>query len=67
MFIRDCDRRTVRLVANEPDRHDAAEYAKCGYKSYRTKTLRPATGAEVPKIQNASVSVTYFGDAQDHS
>jgi hypothetical protein len=28
MFIRDCARRTVRLVANEPDRRDAAEYAE---------------------------------------
>ena len=28
MFIRDCARRTVRLVANEPDAGDAAEYAE---------------------------------------
>lgn len=28
MFIRDCDRRTVRLVANEPDAGDAKEYAE---------------------------------------
>jgi amino acid transporter len=28
MFIRDCARRTVRLVANEPDAGDAKEYAE---------------------------------------
>jgi hypothetical protein len=28
MFIRDCARRTVRLVANEPDAGDAAEYSE---------------------------------------
>jgi hypothetical protein len=28
MFIRDCARRTVRLVANEPDAGDAQEYAE---------------------------------------
>jgi len=28
MFIRDCARRTVRLVANEPDRRDAEEYTE---------------------------------------
>ena len=28
MFVRDCARRTVRLVANEPDRRDAAEYSE---------------------------------------
>ncbi len=28
MFIRDCSRRTVRLVANEPDAGDAQEYAE---------------------------------------
>jgi amino acid transporter len=28
MFIRDCARRTVRLVANEPDARDAAEYSE---------------------------------------
>jgi hypothetical protein len=27
-FVRDCDRRTVRLVANEPDAGDAKEYAE---------------------------------------
>jgi len=27
MFIRDCARRTIRLVANEPERRDAAEYS----------------------------------------
>ncbi|MCW2757045.1 MAG: amino acid transporter [Nocardioidaceae bacterium] len=26
-FVRDCSRRTIRLVANEPDARDAAEYA----------------------------------------
>jgi hypothetical protein len=28
MFIRDCSRRTIRLVANEPDAGDAQEYAE---------------------------------------
>ncbi|MDQ1481942.1 MAG: hypothetical protein QOF35_18 [Actinomycetota bacterium] len=28
LFVRDCARRTVRLVANEPDARDAAEYAQ---------------------------------------
>jgi hypothetical protein len=28
MFVRDCARRTIRLVANEPDARDAAEYAQ---------------------------------------
>jgi hypothetical protein len=28
MFIRDCARRTVRLVANEPDARDVAEYSE---------------------------------------
>ena len=27
LFVRDCARRTIRLVANEPDRRDRAEYA----------------------------------------
>ena len=28
MFVRDCARRTIRLVANEPDSRDAAEYSE---------------------------------------
>jgi hypothetical protein len=28
MYVRDCARRTIRLIANEPDRRDSAEYSQ---------------------------------------
>jgi hypothetical protein len=39
-FINDCARRTIRLIANEPDRRDAAEY--------RAKLAQIAADNDVP-------------------
>jgi len=42
LFLRDCARRTIRLVANEPDARDAAEYREKTRETVREHDLRDA-------------------------
>lgn len=53
MFLRDCARRTVRLVANEPDERDRAEYA-AKIKQIRDDNDLP----EAPDVIFVEVTVT---------
>ena len=61
LFVRDCARRTVRLVANEPDARDRAEYAE------KIKQIRDDNDLpETPDVIFVEVTVTDPSDFETH-